>query len=37
MSNTGKDRPEAKKVSDQEVFEARQTSETLKKEDHRDL
>lgn len=37
MSKTGKELPEGKKVSDQEIFEARQTSETLKREDHKDL
>lgn len=37
MSNMKQEKFEVKPVSDQEIFEARQASETLKKEDHKDL
>ena len=37
MSNHIQDLPEVTEISDQEIFEARKTSENLKKKEHKDL
>jgi hypothetical protein len=37
MSNRVEQLPEVNEISDQEIFEAKKTSETLRKTEHKDL